>query len=452
MKATWEKTEKNTGVLTVEVESEKVAEALDKAFKKIVRRINVPGFRKGKVPRPIFEAKFGVESLYQDAIDIILPEAYMNAVKETGIEPIDRPEIDVQEFGKGQEFKFTAKVQVKPEVTLGAYKGLEVPEKDFSVKPEDIENELNRMRERHAELVVVEEGTAEKGDTVIIDYEGFIDGEAFEGGKGERHNLVLGSGSFIPGFEDQLIGVSKGEEKEIEVTFPERYHSEDLQGKTAVFKVKVHDIKRKVLPELDDEFAKDVSEFETLEEYKQDIERELQEARDRERKAYIENTVVDKAVENAEVEVPEVMIDNEIQQMLREFDNRLRMQGMNLELYYRITGQDEEALKNQMRGDAQRRVLQSLVLDAIAAAEQLTASEDEVEEELKRLSEQFNRPVEELRELFARNDNIEGLKKDVVIRKTVQLLADNCKLVQQAESEAESEAESDAAETSESQA
>jgi trigger factor len=449
MKATWEKTEKNTGILTVEVESEKVDEALDKAFKKIVNRINVPGFRKGKVPRRIFEARFGVESLYQDAIDIMLPEVYMNAVKETGIEPIDRPEIDVQSFGKGQEFKFTAKVQVKPEVALGAYKELEVPDKDFSVKPEDIEAELERMRDLHAELVVTE-GPAEKGDTVIIDYEGFVDGEPFPGGKAERYSLELGSGRFVPGFEDQLIGAAKDEEKEIEVTFPEKYHTESLQGKTAVFKVKVHDIKRKVLPELDDEFAKDVSEFETLEAYKQDIERELKEAKERERQAYIENTVVEKAVQNAEVEIPEVMIENELDEMLFEFENRLRMQGMTLDLYYRLTGGDKDGMREQMRDDARRRVRTSLVLEAIAAAEQLTATDDDVEEEFKRLSEQYRQPVEEVRDLFEKRGNLDVLKKDIVTRKTVRLLVDHSKLVQ--ETEPASETESDVAAKAESEA
>lgn len=432
MKASWEKIEKNTGVLTVEVGTEKVNDALDKAFKKVVGKVNVPGFRKGKVPRSIFEAKFGVESLYQDAIDIILPEVYVDAVKEAGIDPIDRPEIDVQEFGKGQEFKFTAKVLVKPEVELGEYKGLEVPEKDFSVKAEDVDAELKRMQERHAELVVLDEGTAENGDTVVMDFEGFVDGEAFEGGKAEKYSLELGSGSFIPGFEEQLVGMAKEEEKDVEVTFPESYQAEHLQGKPALFKVKLHDIKRKNLPELDDEFAKDVSEFETLDEYKQDIENNLKERKESERQAYIENTVVEKAAEAATVEVPDVMIDNEVNQMLQDFGNRLRMQGMSLDMYFQFSGQDESALREQMKGDAQKRVLQTLVLDAISAAEGLSASEEEVNEELEKLSKQYNRPVDELRTIFEGNDNIESLKKDIVTRKAVKLLVDSSKSVAEA--------------------
>lgn len=432
MKASWEKIEKNTGVLTVEVETEKVNEALDKAFKKVVGKVNVPGFRKGKVPRSIFEAKFGVESLYQDAIDLILPEVYVDAVKETGIDPIDRPEIDVQEFGKGQEFKFTAKVQVKPEVELGEYKGLEVPEKNFTVDAEAVDAELKKMQERHAELVVLEEGTAENGDTVVIDFEGFVDGEAFEGGKAEKYSLELGSGSFIPGFEEQLVGMAKEEEKDVEVTFPESYQAEHLQGKPAVFKVKLHDIKRKNLPELDDEFAKDVSEFETLDEYKEDIEKNLKERKESERQAYIENTVVEKAAEAATVEVPDVMIENEVNQMLQDFGNRLRMQGMSLDMYFQFSGQDESALREQMKGDAQKRVLQTLVLDAISAAEGLTASEEEVNEELEKLSNQYNRPVEELRAIFEGNENIESLKRDIVTRKAVKLLVDSSKSVAEA--------------------
>lgn len=432
MKASWEKKEKNTGILTVEVEQEKVDEALDKAFKKVVRQVNVPGFRKGKVPRPIFEARYGVESLYQDAIDIILPDAYVDAVKETGIEPIDRPEIDIEEFGKGKPFKFTAKVQVKPDVELGEYKGLEVPEKDFSVKEEDVEAELKRMQELHAELVVVEDGPAEKGDTVVIDYEGILNGEPFEGGKAERYSLELGSGTFVPGFEDQLIGMNKGEEKEFEITFPEDYRVDHLKGKPVIFKVKLHEIKRKQLPELDDEFAKDVSEFETLEEYKQDVEKKLKERKEREREAYIENTVVEKAAAAAKVEIPEVMVDNEVEQMLVEFGNNLRRQGLNLDLYYRFSDKDEKALKEQFRDDARKRVLRSLVLDAIAAKEQMTATEEELNEELQKLSEQFNQPAEEIRSILERNGSLESLKKDIVIRKVVKMLVDSCKLVAEA--------------------
>lgn len=433
MKASWEIIEKNTGVLTVEVEAEKVNEALDKAFKKVVKQVQVPGFRKGKVPRAIFEARYGVESLYQDALDILLPDAYMEAVKETAIEPIDRPEIDFDNFAKGEPFKFTAKVQVKPEVELGEYKGLEIPEKDFSVKAEDVDQELARMQERHAELVVVEEGGAQNGDTVLIDFEGTIDGEPFDGGKAENYSLELGSGTFIPGFEDQLVGLEKGAEKDVEVTFPDDYHVDDLKGKNAVFKVKLHEIKRKNLPELDDEFAKDVSEFDTLEEYRQDIEKRLQERRNSEREQYIETQVVEKAAANAKVDIPEVMVEHEVEHMLTDFSNRLRMQGMTLDMFTQFTGQTEDQLKEQMKEDARKRVLHSLVLEAIVKNENISVSDEEVNEELEKMSGLYNRSAEELKQLFEANGSLDGLKRDLAIRKALKLMADSSKMVPEAE-------------------
>lgn len=425
MKASWESLEKNTGVLSVEVDADRVAEALDKAFKKIVKQVNVPGFRKGKVPRPIFEARFGVESLYQDAIDILLPDVYADAVKETGIVPVDRPEIDVEQFGKGQSFIFKAKVTVKPEVTLGEYKGLELPSAEVEVTDEDLQAELERLQQRHAELVVVDEGEAQQGDIVIIDFEGFIDGEPFEGGRGERHNLELGSGTFIPGFEEQLVGMNIGDFKDVEVTFPEDYHVDDLKGKPAVFKVKLHEIKRKNLPALDDEFAKDVSEFDTLEEYKQDLAARLKERKQKEADQAREAAAIEKAAANAEVDIPNVMIETEIDYLFRDFENRLRMQGMTLDIYYQISGQDEAALREQMRSDAEKRVRNNLVLEAIAKAENITASDEELNEELEKMAGIYNRPADELRELFEKNDSLDSLKDDIVLRKTVQFLVDN---------------------------
>lgn len=430
MNVNWEKIEKNRGVLTVEVESERFLQALDKAFKKVAPNVIVPGFRKGKVPRAIFEKRFGVESLYQDAIDILLPEAYMEAVKEADITPVDQPEINIEQIGKGEPFKFTATVDVKPEVELGEYKGIEVQDQEVKVTAEDVEEELKRMQERHAELVVLEEGeAAQEGDTAIIDFEGFKDGEAFEGGKGENYSLVLGSNTFIPGFEDQVIGMKKGEEKEIHVTFPEDYHSEELAGQPAVFKVKVNDIKRKVLPELDDEFAKDVSEFETLEELKKDIEETLLKRREEEKQRYVENTVVEKAAEAAQVDIPQGMIRTEVDNMLRDFELRIRQQGLTLDLYYQFTGQNEEALREQMRPDAEKRVRNFLVLEAIAKAENLTVSDEEFEEELKKLAELYQRPVDELRDIFTVNGYLEDLRTDLLTRKSVQFLVDNSKLV-----------------------
>lgn len=427
MKATWEKIEKNTGVLEVEVDVDQVNAALDKAFKKVVHQVNVPGFRKGKVPRPIFEAKFGVETLYQDAINELLPEAYSKAVDQTGIEPVDQPDIDFDHFAKGEPFVFKATVTVKPEVSLGEYKGLEVTEKSTEVSDEELQEELKRLQERHAELVVLEEGTAEQGDIAVIDYEGSVDGVPFEGGKADNHSLELGSGTFIPGFEDQVVGMAKGEEKDINVTFPEEYHSEELAGKDAVFKVKVNDIKRKNLPELDDEFAKDVSEFDTLDEFKEDLKKRLTEQKERDRDLTLEADVIEKAAANAEVDIPDAMIETEIDRMVDEFGNRLRMQGMNLELYYQFSGQDEAALREQMKEEATKRVRSSLVLEAIAKAEDVSVSDEDVNEELATMSETYRQSVEELRQIIEKNGNLDDFKADIRIKKTVKWLIENSK-------------------------
>jgi trigger factor len=427
MKATWEKIDTNLVSLNVEVGAEQVTEALDKAFKKVVQKVNVPGFRKGKVPRGIFESKFGVESLYQDAIDIILPDVYAAAVNEAGILPVDRPEIDVEQFAKGQTFKFSAKVTVKPEVKLGDYKGLEVPSAEAVVAEEEVNEELNRLQQRHAELNVIDEGTVESGDTAVIDFDGSVDGVAFEGGKSERYSLEIGSGSFIPGFEDQVIGMGTGDFKDVEVSFPESYHVADLAGKAAVFKVKLHEIKRKSLPALDDEFAKDVSEFETLAEYKQDLEGKLKERKAKENEATRETAVVEKAAEAAEIVIPQAMVNTETDFMLKDFENRLRMQGMNLELYFQFSGQNEAALREQMRGDAEKRVRNNLVLEAIANAEGIEVSEEDVNAELETLSKAYNRPADELRDIFSRNGNLENLKEDVSLRKTIKFLLENSK-------------------------
>ncbi|MCZ8513312.1 trigger factor [Paenibacillus filicis] len=427
MKASWEKIEKNLGVLDIEVDAEQVAAALDKAFKKVVQKVNVPGFRKGKVPRAIFESKFGVESLYQDALDIIVPEAYISAVQETGIEPVDRPEVDVEQFGKGQSLKFKAKVVVKPEVKLSEYKGIELQETAAEVTSEEVNEELEKLQKRHAELVPVEEGAAANGDLVVIDFEGFVDGVPFEGGKAERYSLELGSGSFIPGFEEQVVGLEKDGEKDITVKFPEDYHSEELKGKEAVFKVKLHDIKRKNLPALDDEFAKDISEFETLDEYKADLESKLKERMQAEAENKKQAEVVEKVAAAAEVDIPQVMVEEEADQMVKEFENRLRMQGMNLEMYFQFTGQNTDALKEQMRGDAEKRVLNNLVLEAVAKAEGIEATEEEINAELESLAKMYNRPADEVRSIFSSNGNLQTLVNDVVTKKTVQFLLDNSK-------------------------
>lgn len=425
MSVKWEKLEKNEGVLTVEVDVQTFKEALDRAFKKVVKNVAVPGFRKGRVPRPIFEKRFGVEVLYQDALDILLPEVYPKAVEEAGIEPVDRPEIDIEQIEKDKPLIFTAKVTVKPEVKLGEYKGLDVQKEDTTVTDEDVENELKQLQERHAELVVKEEGKVEEGDIVVLDLEGFVDGEAFEGGKAENYSLEVGSGTFIPGFEDQLVGLEAGEEKDVEVTFPEEYHEEKLAGKPAVFKVKIHEIKTKELPALDDEFAKDVNdEVETLEELRAKIRERLEEQKNTQAENKLRDELVEKAAENVEVDIPQVMIDNELERMMNEFQQRLQLQGLNLELYYQFSGQSEEELREQMRKDAEKRVKYNLTLEAIAKAENIDVTEEEVNEELQKMADMYNLPVESVKRALG---STEGIKEDLKIKKAVDFLVENRK-------------------------
>ncbi|AHL72322.1 MULTISPECIES: trigger factor [Bacillus] len=423
MSVKWEKQEGNEGVLTVEVDAETFNKALDDAFKKVVKQVSIPGFRKGKVPRGLFEQRFGVESLYQDALDILLPVEYPKAIDEAGIEPVDRPEIDVEKIEKGESLIFTAKVTVKPEVKLGDYKGLNVEKDDTSVSDEDVQEELKAMQNRQAELVVKEEGAIENGDTVVLDFEGFVDGEAFEGGKAENYSLEVGSGSFIPGFEEQLVGLEAGAEKDVEVTFPEEYHAEDLAGKPAVFKVKIHEIKAKELPTLDDEFAKDVDEeVETIAELTEKTKKRLEEAKENEAEGKLREELVAKASENAEVDVPQAMVDTELDRMMKEFEQRLQMQGMNLELYFQFSGQDEDALKEQMKEDAAKRVKSNLTLEAIAAAEDLQVSDEEVEEELSKMAEAYNMPVENIKQAIG---STEAMKEDLKVRKAIDFLVEN---------------------------
>ncbi|MPQ26226.1 trigger factor [Bacillus paralicheniformis] len=423
MSVKWEKQEGNEGVLTVEVDADTFNKALDDAFKKVVKQVSIPGFRKGKVPRGLFEQRFGVEALYQDALDILLPVEYPKAVEEAGIEPVDRPEIDVEKIEKGENLIFTAKVTVKPEVKLGEYKGLGIEKDDTAVTDEDVQNELKSLQERQAELVVKEDGKVEEGDTVVLDFEGFVDGEAFEGGKAENYSLEVGSGSFIPGFEDQLVGLEAGAEKDVEVTFPEEYHAEELAGKPAVFKVKIHEIKAKELPELNDEFAKDADEeVETLAELTEKTKKRLEEAKENEADAKLREELVVKAAENAEADIPQAMIDTELDRMMKEFEQRLQMQGMNLELYFQFSGQDENALKEQMKEDAEKRVKSNLTLEAIAKAENLQVTDEEVEEELSKMAEAYNMPVENIKQAIG---STEGMKEDLKVRKAIDFLVEN---------------------------
>ncbi|MCM2531488.1 trigger factor [Neobacillus pocheonensis] len=425
MTAKWEKLEGNRGVLTVEVTAEEVSKGLDAAFQKVVKQVSVPGFRKGKMPRGMFEKRFGVESLYQDALDILLPEAYGNAIDEAGIDPVDRPDIDIEQMEKGKELIFKATVTVKPEVKLGEYKGLEIEEFDTNVTDEDIQGELTTLQNRQAELVVKEEGTAVNGDTVVIDFEGFVDGEAFEGGKAENHSLELGTGSFIPGFEEQLVGLAAGESKEVEITFPEEYHAAELAGKPATFKVTIHEIKGKELPALDDEFAKDVDdEVETLDALKEKIKTRLADSKKHEAEHHVRDTIVEKAAANSEVEIPEVMIENEVNRMLQEFEQRLQMQGMNLELYFQFSGQDEKALREQMKDEAQTRVRVNLTLEAIAKAENLEVTDEDVNAELENMAGMYNMTVDSIKKALG---GLDGIKADLKLKKAVDFLVENKK-------------------------
>ncbi|PRO64927.1 trigger factor [Alkalicoccus urumqiensis] len=425
MAVNWEKQEGNTGVLSVEVDSKRVNKALDEAFQKVVKQVNVPGFRKGKVPRPIFEQRFGVESLYQDALDILLPQAYSEAVEEAGIEPVDQPEIDLEDMAKNEPLKFKATVTVKPEVELGQYKGLEVEEESVDVTDEEVEAEVSRLQEEHAELTAVENGKVQEGDTVVMDFEGFVDGEAFEGGQAENYSLEIGSGQFIPGFEEKLVGAAAGEETDVEVEFPEEYHAEELAGKPAVFKVTVHDIKRKELPELDDEFAKDVDEsYESIDDMKKQLREKLEKDKAQQADMNMKDTLVEKATENASIDLPQAMIDTEIDRMLQEFSQRLQSQGMSLDMYYQFAQTDEEGMKEQFREDAEKRVRMNMTLAAIAEAENLEATEEDVNQELENMAEMYQRPVDEIKQLLAMQGGTDVLKDDLQVRKAIDFLVD----------------------------
>ncbi|HLR08544.1 MAG TPA: trigger factor [Bacillota bacterium] len=424
MSAKWEKQEGNEGVLTITVSAEEFDRALDQAFKKVVKDVEMPGFRKGRIPRNIFEKRFGVEALYQDAVDIVLPDAYVKAVEETGIEPVAQPDVDIEHIAKGEDLVFKAKVTVKPEVSLGEYKGLEVEEQDTTVTDDDVDEELERLQEQHAELIIKENGTVADGDTVVIDFEGFVDGEAFEGGKAENHSLEIGSGQFIPGFEEQLIGKQSGDETEINVTFPDDYHAEELAGKKALFKVKIHEVKAKELPELDDEFAKDVDdEVETLDELKTKLKEELQKQSEQAAENEKRETLIEKASNNAEVDIPDVMIESELDRMVQEFEQRLQMQGLTKEMYFQFSGQDEDALKEQMREDAEKRVKTNLTLEAIAKAEDIEATDDDVNEELENMASQYNMEVDQLKQMLG--GNTDAIKEDLKLKKTIDYLVEH---------------------------
>ncbi|MGF9975639.1 trigger factor [Viridibacillus arvi] len=428
MSVKWEKQEGNTGLLTVEVSAEKVNEALDQAFKKVVKQINVPGFRKGKMPRQMFEQRFGVESLYQDALEILVNGNYPLALDEAGVEPVDQPEIDFEAINKNEAFTFTAKVTVRPEVTLGDYKGLEVTKQDTAVTDEEIEAQLKEQQERLAELVVKEDQAIVTGDTAVIDFEGFVDGEAFEGGKGDNYSLEIGSGSFIPGFEEQLVGAKTGEAKEVEVTFPEEYHAAELAGKQATFKVTINEVKGKELPELNDDLAKEIdSEVEGLDALRTKLKEKTAAEKATASETALRDELVEKAATNASMDIPEAMINTEIDRMMQEFTQRLQMQGMNLDLYYQFSGQDEAALRGQMKTDAESRVRVSLVLEAIAEAEKIEVTEEDLTAELEKMSAQFGMDTEQIKTALG---GTHVLEHDIKIQKTVEFLADNAKITE----------------------
>ncbi|UUV98966.1 trigger factor [Vagococcus luciliae] len=391
MSTKWEKKGTNDGVLTFEVSTEHIEKGLKTAFDRVKKDLNVPGFRKGKVPRQMFNQMYGEEALYEDALNVVLPELYEAAIEEAGIEPVAQPKINVESMEKGQPWVITAEVVVKPEVKLGDYKNLTVPKQDRSVTDEEVEENLAQKQQSQAELVI-KESAAENGDTVVIDFEGFKDDVAFEGGKGENYSLELGSNSFIPGFEEQLVGTKAGDEVEVKVTFPEEYQAEDLAGQEAVFKVTVHEVKAKELPELDDEFAKDVDdEVETLAELKEKIKAELVASKEAAAEAAIEEAAISQAVENAEiVELPEVMVHDEVHRGMNEFLSNMQNQGISPELYYQISGTTEEDLHKQFEGEAESRVKTNLVIEAIVEAENFEVTDEDIQAEIDDLASQYN--------------------------------------------------------------
>ncbi|SFJ86769.1 trigger factor [Marinilactibacillus piezotolerans] len=424
MTTNFEKTGATSGRLTFSIDQETVKQGLDTTFKKVQKTLNVPGFRKGRVPRKMFNQMYGEAALYEDTLNDLLPEAYSKAVEEAGIEPVAQPNIDIESVEKGQDWKLIAEVTLKPEVELGEYKGLEVTKQDREVTDEAVEKNLETRRENLAELTVKEDA-AEEGDTVVIDFEGFNDGVAFEGGKGENHSLELGSNSFIPGFEEQLIGVKAGEEKEVTVTFPEEYQAEDLAGKEAVFNVKVHEVKSKELPELDDEFAKDADEdVETLDELKAKIRKNLEEGRENSANDARDDEAIRKAVMNAKIEeIPHEMAHDEVHRQMDMFLNNLQQQGISPEMYYQMTNSSESDLHKQFEGEAEFNVRTNLVLEAIVEAENLAADDEDIEKEIKDLAAQYNMPEEQVRSVLSPD----LLVKDISLKKAIDVITSTAK-------------------------
>ncbi len=418
-----ERLEKNMAKLTIEVPAEELEKALQNAYLKNRKQISVPGFRKGKVPRQMIEKMYGPEIFYDDAANALIPDAYAAAVDECELELVSRPAISIEKIAKGEPFVFTAEVAVKPEVTLGQYKGIEVEKEDTSATEEELQAALNKEQESNSRTITVEDRAVQDGDMTVIDFEGFADGTAFEGGKGTDYPLTIGSGAFIPGFEEQLIGAEIGKEVEVNVTFPEEYHAKDLAGKPAVFKCTVKEIKVKELPELDDEFAKDVSEFDTLEEYKADLKKKLEEKKAEEAKGRKEDAVIEKIIEGASMEIPDAMVETQAEQLVDDFAQRLQMQGMSMDQYMQYTGAGMEAMIERMKPQAVKRIQSRLVLEAVAAAEQIEIGEDEIEEEIGRMAEAYKMEVEKVKEILGESEK-ENMKDDLAIRKAIDLVTE----------------------------
>lgn len=420
--------EKNMAKLTIEVSAEEVESALQRAYQKQKSKISIPGFRKGKVPRQMVEKMYGVGVFYEDAANDMIPAAYENAAAESGLEIVSQPKIEVVQIEKGKEFIFTAEVAVKPEVELGEYKGVEVPKTETEVTEEDIMAEIDKEREQNSRIITVDDRAVEDGDMTVIDFEGFVDGEAFEGGKGENYPLTIGSHSFIDTFEEQLIGKNIGEEVEVNVTFPEEYHAEELKGKPALFKVTVKEIKKKELPELDDDFVEDVSEFSTVAEYKDSIKNKIEERKAKEAKAAREDAALEKIIENAKMEIPEPMVESQVRQMAEDFSRRLSQQGLSVEQYFQYTGLTADMLLEQMKPQALKRIQSRLVLEAIAKAENIQVSEEELEKEIQDMATAYQMEADKLKTLLTDKDK-ENMKSDIAVSKAADLVAESAKEV-----------------------
>ena len=418
-----EKLEKNMAKLTIEVSAEELEQGLQKAYLKNKNSINVPGFRKGKVPRQMIEKMYGPEIFYEDAANALIPDAYAKAMDECELELVSRPVIDIVKIEKGQPFLFTAEVAVKPEVTLGAYKGIVVEKIETAASEEEITAEVDKERDNNSRTITVEDRAVENGDMTVIDFEGFVDGTAFEGGKGTDYPLTIGSGAFIPGFEEQLVGAEIGREVDVNVTFPEEYHAKELAGKPAVFKCTVKEIKVKELPDADDEFVKDVSEFDTMEEYRADLKKKIEDRKAADAKAKKEDAVIEKIIEGAQMEIPEAMIDTQAESLVDDFAQRLMMQGMSLEQYAQYTGATVESMKNQMKPQAKKRIESRLVLEAVAAAENLEASEEDIEAEMNRMAESCKMELDKLKELISEEEK-KNMRQDLSIQKAIELVTE----------------------------